>query len=709
MESTMDMKVLEEQINLTLLNDIIVFAIDTAKADYTQKNSLAKRCMLLNYNARSDGFQQKYGFLYLGELLERYKDRFGMTIQDQRAIALALGYTNPILTNEMFVGNQRNAFLQEVYRNADNDVYLTGALYLLNEGQRGEADWLERLYGLGQNRTEELIFIASLLPDFEQTFLRIKSQLLHLLGAGRTMDLHGNMRILSLLIGSLQPVIKSMRGNDLKLLRALCALPVSFVKEGSKHHTVLLEHGYTPFEIAYANIMAIRCRATPDALRSNSLVTEKIVVDLFRRVFAQEESCSPETYTLLSELFTQYRTFDIRCYGFSELLETLEDVAIQNPDTFIWFSKHAQLCHSVFTSFNILDSKWDRLGTELAEKDYLQLFENGLTSEMDKAEIQRHIDRYNAITGHSYVEQYRRKTHLQNFSLLVEVGILDLWTEFQASIDKSDTVCMPSMLANIRSYIRRLKTIQSFKFFEKFFPQYGFDGYRKYLKPQHADFTEGFLSRNGLNSKVFDINLDRDYLKEDGQRAVMLLYWLEEYLFCYEPSLYISFASRLIQNETATAVIPKRVLRPLFDLVIKTSELTPNEIADLKLQYLTPEELQAEAAAKEAADMEAKHKRELERCQIVRDRYEKGMDGTLAALYKFMTAYSTSSEECSVANQIVRDELPRLLNGKDFTLKHDEPNQLLRICNELVHRKVINFKQAQTYISQTKEDTTYDM
>lgn len=79
--------------------------------------------------------QEEYSFLYLGELLERYEERFGMTPQDRRAIALALGYTTSIATDGMFVGSQRADFIQSVRRNAPGDIYLTGALYLLHEGQ----------------------------------------------------------------------------------------------------------------------------------------------------------------------------------------------------------------------------------------------------------------------------------------------------------------------------------------------------------------------------------------------------------------------------------------------------------------------------------------------------------------------------------------------------------------------------------------------
>ena len=156
MASTMEMKAFEEQINLSLLSDIIAFVVDTIKSDYTHKENLRRRCILLNYDVKSEDFQKKYGFLYLGELLERYEERFGMSVQDRRAIALALGYTRDVTTKEMFVGNQRNAFLQEVRRHADHSTDEERSLtyqvvyeklpQLLAEKQfileRGEADHL---------------------------------------------------------------------------------------------------------------------------------------------------------------------------------------------------------------------------------------------------------------------------------------------------------------------------------------------------------------------------------------------------------------------------------------------------------------------------------------------------------------------------------------------------------------------------------------
>lgn len=707
MASMMEMTAFEDQINLTLLNDIIVFVADTAKADYTQKRIIENRCMLLSYEAKSSEFQQKYGFLYLGELLERYESRFGMSDRDRRAIALALGYTKHIVTNEMFVGAQRDAFLRELHRNADGDIYLTGALYLLNEGQSSETDWLDRLYELGQERTEEMIFTMSLLPDFEQAFLRSRDKLIHLLGHGRTMALQGNMQILSWLIGSLQPVIKAMRGNSLSILRALCALPVSFVKEESRHHKVLLEHGYTPFGIAYANIMAVRCRAVPNALSANSIVTVKIVIELFKRALTMKESFSPEMYALFSKLFTQYQEFPIRCYGYSGLLEALEadNVIIQNTDTFIWCSEHAWVESPLFAGFDILDRKWDSLDVGLPENKYLYIFENGLDNGMTKIELQRHIDRYDEVTGRSYLAMYRQKSDCRKFSLLVEIGILDLWTEFQASIDEDGAICLPEMIRRIRTYVCGLKTVQAFQFFDKFLGQYGLDGSQRYFSERrgYGNFFDGLINLDNSNTKVYSINLERDYLKDDTQATLILLYWLEEYLFRYQPSAYISFICNLLQDKTASAPIPQSTLRTLFDLVIDGAELNCHEVAHLKKRYWTPEEQQAEATAREAAAMEKMQERKLKLYQDMQNQYANETDGTLATLYKFLTKHRYNDEEQTFAEQIVCDDLSQLLSKKEFTLEINEANHLLQLCTKLVCKERLHFTEAQNYISQIKE------
>ena len=311
-----ELKLFSSQINLVLLNDIIAFVLSTSEATYAQKRALSKRCIFLDQDADGGAVQAKYGFLYLGELLERYEERFQMPIQDLRAIALALGYTRDIVTDAMFVGSQRTDFMRRLSRRADGDLYLTGALYLLQPDSGKDAIAEDKLIN-EYSTIEELVFAVSLLQNSETIFPRIKEQLLRLLDNGRTVSVLGNMRTLNWLITWLIPRIKAARGKNLALLRAFAALPTSFVKPESRPYSVLAEHGYTPLEIAYANMMTVMSQTADGVLYTDSVVTQKIAVALFQEVLGCNEPLTAEVYDLLSDIYRKYARFHTRCHKFN--------------------------------------------------------------------------------------------------------------------------------------------------------------------------------------------------------------------------------------------------------------------------------------------------------------------------------------------------------------------------------------------------------
>src|SRR5699024_11626106 len=57
---------------------------------------------------------EAYSLRYPGEVLERFEEKLGTDIRILRALALALGYTRRCQADTMFVGNQRNDFIQKL-------------------------------------------------------------------------------------------------------------------------------------------------------------------------------------------------------------------------------------------------------------------------------------------------------------------------------------------------------------------------------------------------------------------------------------------------------------------------------------------------------------------------------------------------------------------------------------------------------------------
>lgn len=303
MSDVNEMNAFSGKINLTLLNDIVEFVVETAATPYQLQKKLYAQCPFLMSEKKNGAFQEKYRFLYLGELLERYEQRFGMPIQDRRAIALALGYTKEIATDDMFVGNQRDVFIQSIRQYVNLDVYLTGAMYLLAVDVDDREGLEKILLKMQFKSTEDIIFVVSLFPDFKDALSNYKSSILRLFGSERSISTLGNMQCFNWLITRLQPIIKSMRSKECGILRALCALPTAYIKKDNKHYEFLSKNGYSPLEIAYANTLAVLSQTADKVLHPNSIATEKIVVELFQQVFDYEKALDTKVYERLDSIF----------------------------------------------------------------------------------------------------------------------------------------------------------------------------------------------------------------------------------------------------------------------------------------------------------------------------------------------------------------------------------------------------------------------
>jgi len=186
---------------------------------------------------------------------------------------------------------------------------LNGALYLLGEGQSGMTERELKLTSIEFSSTEDLLFTVGLFQDRERAFLNFKPQLLRLLGPERTMPVLGNMTALNWFVTWLAPILKTSRGKDMALFRAICSLATAFVKPDGKPHGILLEHGYTALEIAYANMLVVLAHSAPGVLRTDSITAEKIAIALFQKALVHEKEFTSEVYEQLSQVFRAYENF----------------------------------------------------------------------------------------------------------------------------------------------------------------------------------------------------------------------------------------------------------------------------------------------------------------------------------------------------------------------------------------------------------------
>lgn len=703
-----EMKVYEEQINIQLLNEVISFVTRTAKINGTQRSELRSRCMFYQYNVDwLDAVQEKYGFLYLGEMLERYEERFSMPIADLRAIALALGYTNRFQTDDMFVGNQKTVFIQKVRRLSAQDVFLTGAMYLLTEGTSESTVFNTKLLNTGYSKTEDILFVLSLFPSFEDAFALLQAPLVALTGVDRTIPVLGNTGAFDWLIPKLQPLLKKVKTKDMAIFRALCALPCSYVKKGDRNHSILLQNGYTDLDIAYLNAMEVQYQNAANVLRPDSVITEKIIVALFNESLGATERFDDAVYTQLSTLYERYKSFKIKCNGVKELVDAIDpDVRIQTCDTLRWLTKHLPVHHWLFCVFDVLDVKWDPLATTLESDMYRGLFDKHLSKEMDGADIKRRIKRYNQLTGRNYLDWYSSVSWGGPFEMLVEKGVFDLWQLFQSSLDETGAVSKVEMLRRLKSYLYKLESIHAFRFYENFLPQYGFAGLEKYFSFDHYSnltFSDGLAEQQSYSSNKLKLTAKRDFLTEDEQQK--LLFWLEEYFFLCKSDSYLWFIADLISKSEYACYIPDEHLRGLFDLIIDQPDLLGyHEKRALKEMYLTEAEKAAEAQAEAYAKQLEKERIQKEREQSLISDFQAMNERSLGSMLKFLDRHKHYEDLYSVSCRIVYENLYPLVREKLYVLDRQESAQFLLLCSHLMAQKTMHFAEAQDLISKIKEE-----
>ena len=285
-------------------HEIPLLSLDKTKSSMDLLNFMGEQQVMLML--KLDGLTVKLTYenlRYPGEVLERFEEKLGNDVRVLRALALALGNTCAIQSDNMFVGNQRGAFLQKLRRSAGEDVYLQGALYLLETDAAQRHALLEKLAERECTRTEEALFVLSLFDDRERGYEVMHTQLSHLFTQNRTLSLVYDFGVLEWFIRFYAEQAKKYRGKADLVLRTLMKLPYMNMKPDSREFSVLTKAGYRCDEIILANSLAVWADRLPDRLSSKSITAEKIATACGRMLLNAPKDLSEEFYEYLGWLF----------------------------------------------------------------------------------------------------------------------------------------------------------------------------------------------------------------------------------------------------------------------------------------------------------------------------------------------------------------------------------------------------------------------
>lgn len=658
-----------EQVNIPLFNTVVHHALNTAPA--VDPGFRRRLCEHIWFDPDMHAPPK---FRYLGEVLERHEEMYGDGIAEFRAIAVALGVVQPIVTGDMFVGAQRANFIRKLRRLSKGDVYLKGALLLCEPDKR-----IEGLRVFGEAKfadAGELVFAMCLFDDFGMAYQSLKRQVLSFFGADRTLEVAGNESVFTWLITNLATVTKGERGKDAALPRALSALYTSHAKENSKPRQVLMEHGYSIEDIAYLNQIVLYEDTGIEHIFPKTIVGERIAVDMAVTLLNSGNTHLDSVYRQLDKLLRFHHHFEIKLQGRLGLLEAIADtIQLTNADTFLWLygyvnenARYGQPLPAF--SFDPRDARWDKLARRLSVEAYTRLFDAQLLRmqgcDDTAACYAACIARYETLTGQVYQRSFAEYTYsrVDVFSALVKSGTFSLRVLFEEAVEfETQKDC--GFFDFIGSFIKGVESREAFDFLRFFFSQHDAMDVENFFNAGNV-FNDS-LYRNPSPYSYYGrreqgIHVCRDFLSDE--EVVLLLSWLDEHMFYHRPMHYMDFLCALIADEKLHPLVPFDQRQASYRQLAGSDYAIPERIHEsLRKLYMTADEYAAHQATMEANEAEAQRRKQEADMQKVDDVFAEKAPDTFGALYAFIRkyeGYSSFALEHAHALRLVNDAMRKL-------------------------------------------------
>ena len=667
-------------IDLTLYHAFAELIVRTAQNDEARITyRQLKAIQIWQEEQNVSGYFEPYNLRYPGEVLERFEEKLGSDLRILRALALALGYTRQIQDSTMFVGNQRNNFLQKLRRADGTDVYLQGALYLLEDDATKRRARLDELAVREYVRTEEALFVLSLFDDPEDGYRAMRPQLIRLFGPDRTLSLEWNFGVLEWFIRIYTKEVKRYRGKADLVLRTLMKLPYMNMKADSREFTVLHTAGYSTEEIALANSLAMWADRIPDRLSAKGITAEKIATACVQTLLNHSEEQPKEIYAYIGWLFRFYGSFEIKYEGYSDLWAAVQPgLAPTAPRTILWMNLEIQKRFPY--RFDVFDPQYDILAKELDKEPYMELFTEQMLHSQAAIPLRRWLARYRDLTGAEYAEYFDsyQWNGLRSFALLVERKEIDLWQFFeQHKGDGNDSY----PLKLLKEYALKISSWRCYRFAQKLFSQYTLSQLRKIFGDGFC-FHKSFVQEEGYYSRsAFRMSMTRPFLTAEQYRQ--LFDWIDASFFQMEPKEYDSFVLCALKNPEVQHIYEKPLLASVLRLLLARGACNSGEARQLKEQLYSKDEIEADrkaAAEKEEQEKECQRQREsMER----QEKLEQHYDGSAKSLALFLRGYRYG-ESRDMALDIVYEKLLEWPKGCGQTLAAEEMQQFFELCGDLV-------------------------
>ncbi len=667
----MELTSLEQYVDITLLLQMkfLIFSLSDENKQFMEK----QRNSLFGQDFPSNSMQEQYGLSYPGEVLERYEERCGGGKRQMRAIMLALADGKSLLEDSMFVGRQLEQFLRKVRMMADEDFYLSCALFLFSDKEEEKERLRSKLYHYPFRETPEAVLAIYVLQDEPGIWEFAKDLAVRFFGAKRTIKVYGNKGFYEWFLEQFYLDVRKYRKQDANLLKSLLELPCKHVKERSVSWNRLLETGYTEQEILYLNVQLPDNARLPDVLDRNSITMERMALASVKMLLNSEHLDNIYLMTLCKQLITRYMRYKICLEGKKGILESLSwEVAIKNQDVYqyLYQNRAGMNIPEEWFCVDFGNEDWCGISAWMAPEEFECIFGRSFCS-CQKQDIEQWLQNFQKSTGKSYTDLFWTKNTYEVrrvFKLLITENKYDILALFQQYV--GDKRALPEnemegkwrvMKTNIIDAMKKLDHHEVYRFWEAFDQEYGICELIRFMGKDRIIFGDVVVetSRYSQSAYIQKLDFKEQFLSIDEQRK--LFQWVEQTLYRERPDKYESFLYVFLEDGSAKRLFPGQC-KELF-LEIKDTIGDRFQRQRLCKEYYTDEEWEAYQNEEKRRDEEKKQKEKRETLSRCKDEIEQALSTAsdhyeaCDILSKHLLELRWSTDEFLVCLNIFKDQM----------------------------------------------------
>lgn len=704
----MKWKQMEELIDVCLLAQMrmLVFSLSEEKDKNSHMDAVA--CGSFYWEKpKVERLEEKYGLNYPGEVLERYGEKIGDSLQVLRTLAVAMAEMKLLLSNSMFVENQYEKFIQKVRKEAQKDLICKGALLFLEENPEKKGAIRKELWEYPWNSVMELLFLMSIFK--EDGWERWKNSLMTMLGKQRQMEVYGNEGMYAWVIRQYAKKVEGYHKKDLNLLKGLCRLPQGNAMGKSPVRKWLTEDGYSEDEICFLNWGVLEDTMQSPQMLYPSITLERMAVQTCLRFLGSSKEYPREVYELCTKLLTKNKEYDIKLEGERGIFATLgnSDLTVRSVSAYmtLWPYRQEYGVPKQYFWIDLGEEKWDALRDKLGKELYQEKVVDTLAEKAyAPKEFAGCVKHYEELMGEPLLQYFWQECTYSStvvFQKMMEQNLMDASAlvdeyiqEYRELDRKQWKAKWKHMFLNMKPVLFRLKDTKSYAVFQKMIGMFGIENIDELLQEEHA-FWE-LISGNRYRREITETGILSECFDDVQNRQLFL--WSEQYVYRKYPECYPDFIYGVLSIKKAAAVIDRDVAVKMAKYLMEHGNLGVKK-ERLRELYWTEEERKNYEEQKEKEREEKKQERLRELKKTVEEEfriYQKKMTG-INQLGHFLYCQVGQSKE--FASQLVASYLKEYSRQHSFHTDKAEAVSLMRFWVTLYENGSLELEELQQYIN----------